>query len=483
MSIRSRHRRLVLASVVLLPLACVSSSPTPQGLQALDGGPDYDAHVDFDAAALPDGTLPVPPPPPPADGGDAAVDAAPAVTTVTVLGAGGAPKAGVPVIFQDAAGAIVEAQTTNALGQAARTIVDGSMVTVATGGAGQRELVTFVGLKNGVQILAFDVAPQVASSTLSVTVPGSPPAGTFQYQVLSGDCASAFGRPPIVDYISPECQSKGNAPVVAYAYNDAQQLVGWSYGKTNPLATDGGAAPGAATSAWSTTFGVFHVAVTNAPAGLARLTVENAEMAAGVPLHTQSTIAMTEGAGTAPLRTLPGYADTFQPQVSVAGRGGPNLRTTSIFAKAIAPPANDATVTFDLAQLLPTFTATSTDSSDPAHPKLAWTFGGPATDAVGGVARVAWSAQTDAGFEPRGWTFVVPTGTVSVQGPKLPAALAEWVPAAQTYIGVPDIVFLAEDDVPTYEAFLARYAGFSGLALPVLPPNVTLRAVAATNGG
>ena len=99
-----------------------------------------------------------------AAGGGHAADAADAPRAL--LGDRPVPITGQPVtLTATLGGGTISAPTatTNALGQAARTIVDGSMITVVSGGAGRRELFTFVGVKNGTPLVAVNVAPAAAA--------------------------------------------------------------------------------------------------------------------------------------------------------------------------------------------------------------------------------------------------------------------------------------------------------------------------------
>ncbi len=476
------RRALLLSSTVFLPFACVTSSPDPLGQQAFDGGNGFDSHVDFDSA-LPDGALPdttLPPPPPPPDGGDAA-DAAPSTANVTVIGLDGLPKAGVAVVFQDAAGAIVEAKTTDALGRAQRTVADGTMVTVAVGGIGVRELVTFLGIKNGDEIVAFDVGFPPSAGSVSIDVPANPPPGVLSFTAQVGDCPSGFSQTPIQVSLIPSCQAKGKAPAVVLGYNDSNQLAAFAFKKDNPLTTDGGTAQITGLSAWSPTIGALTLAFKNAPASTQSVLMSNAEIASAVLLHQESGAGSTGGAGNTSVRIFPGYSDAMQTQWTVDATAG-SIVTDTLIAKSMAPQPSDSTVSMDLASLFPAFTASTVDGADLAHPKLAWTAAGPFTGADGGFARIKWIAGND----NVGWSFIFPPGTTGVQGPQLPPALSAWVPPSGTLLRTPVVVIVDEDDIASYEVLLTRYPAVTGFDLtsstflraPLLAPNATLRASA-----
>lgn len=474
----------------MVPFACVNSSSSPLGQQPFDGGDRFDSRVDYDGA-LPDGALPDLVQPPPPDGGDAA-DAAPTTATVTVLGTNALPKAGVAVVFQDATGAVVEAKTTDAFGRASRSVVDGSMVTVATGGSGRRELFTFLGIKNGAQILAFDVdIGSTAQPTFSVDVPLPLPVGTLSYSAQAGDCASAIlGQGPVTVYLQQRCQNGGKSPIVAFGYDDGSNKSVWSFQKGNALATDGGVAQVTGLPAWSSTFGTFGITTTNAPAALQAVSFSTAETVGGVPLHSDSAGPVTGGTASVQMRMLPGYADAFQSQASVQ-TFAQLIGSWSFISKAVAPPASGATQAYDLAQLMPAFTGVTVDATDAAHPKMVWTSVAPFTGADGGFARIPWSARTDAGVsETNGWTFVFPASTTNLQGPQLPASLDAWVPPTGVGISAPVVAFVEEDDIPGYDALLTKYPSLSTLdangafiRAPLLPLGVTLRAAYAYNPG
>jgi len=326
--------------------------------------------------------------------------------------------------------------------------------------------------------------------TLVVDMPASPPLGTLRYGAQAGDCQSGLiGQSPATVFLQARCQAKGSAPVVAYAYDEASNKSAWAFEKGNAISGDAGAAPVSGLGAWSTTFGTLGFNLTNAPAGAGSVNVSNAEIAGGVPLHSTDFAAATEGTATGKLVTLPGYAETSQPQVDVQ-LSSQNVLSVALLSKGIMPPADGATLSFDLAQLLPQLTDGTADLTDAAHPKITWTSSAPFTGADGGFARIAWSATTDAGFQDDGWTFIFPATTTSVQGPQMPASLADWVPPTGTSVFAPVVAVVEEDDIPSYESFLGKYPLLSTIGTngsyiyaPLLPVGVTLRATYGYNPG
>ena len=489
------RRALLLAGVVVTPFACVNNDSSPNAAASFDGGQGFDARVEFDAA-LPDGSLPdlTQPPPPDLDASDAA-DAAPTFAGVTVLGTNGLPRSGVAVVFQDAAGTVLETKTSDAFGRVTRDVVTGGMVTVAVGGAGQRELFTFFAIKNGDEILALDVAPPPSSvPQLSVDPPPSPPVGTFTWAAQAGDCTSGSSiRPPALVYLDPPCFNKGAAPVSIIAADEASNPMAWAFKAGNALAADGGVAAVTGLSAWSTIFGTFGVTLTNVPSfdPTQSVSVLNGQVLGGVVQHDRQFVAPTEGTATGTLRTMPGYAQTLQPQVNI-GFSSPSADSTSLLAKSIGAAATAQT--FDLTQMWSVFASVSSDSTDAARPKMGWTVntagpGFPGAD--GGFSRVQWTAQVDGGFDNAGWTFVFPPTSVSpLQAPQMPSALSAWVPPAAMSFGSPTVGMVDEDDIPGYTALLARYPVLLGadtrggtVKAPALPPNATLRATFALPPG
>jgi hypothetical protein len=484
----SAVRRLVLAVASIAPFACVTSSSTPQP-QAYDAGsgPGFDGQAPFDGAVPGDALPDVPD----------VVDAA-GVANVTVLGIDGRPKAGVTVVFQDAGGAVVGTATTGADGRAASAVAEGSMLTVAVGGPGARELVTFLGIKNGDEIVALDVAPLPASlPSLTVTPPSGAPTAATTYAAYAGDCnnSTLVAGQPIAVPINGPCAKDGKAPVVALALDANQNPVGWTLAGTEAtLNVDGGTTSVSNFPAWGSTFGALNLSVTNVPGTSSRLALVNAEIAGGVALHQVANPVPTEGAASASLRTLPGYADSFQPQVQITGKntGSPRyIESTTFIAKNVPPIAAGGTVSMDLAQGFPLIDDAIVDTTMQAQPKLTWTAEGSFAGAQAGFARLTWSDSPADGGAPTlfGWSFVFPASTASLSAPVLPASLAAWAPSAiPPYLDV--LTFFAVDAIPSYEALLSKYAGFLprstskfGFVSVPLPSGVTMRAVFAYVNG
>ena len=356
------HRVFFLAASVLAPFACVNSSDTPPPPPAFDAGPGYDAQgVDTSVpdVAVPDGSAPDSP---------AEAEAGPTTASVTVLaGVGGAPKAGVTVVFSDASGNLVDTKTTGADGKATATAAPGGMITVAVGGLGRRELFTFVGVKAGDDLVAFDVA--VAPPTppeLSVDLPANPPPTAVRYDVYSGVCAGQGAVSPVLNQLFDACYRGGKAPVVAIATDANFARVAFAYKKGNPIEVDGGLAQVTGLGPWSTTLGTYNVAVTNAPAAIQSVQFASVEVADSVSFPQYLGNPLEAGSGSATFPTLPGYADWFQPQVMVnTPANGGALQAYVFSARRVAPAASGATETFDLSQLLPAISTLDFDRRRP----------------------------------------------------------------------------------------------------------------------
>jgi len=482
-------RRFVLLCASLAPFACVTTSSNPQA-QAFDAGPlpGFDGQAPFDGAVPGDAAIP-----------DALLPDAAGVANVTVMGTDGLPKGGVMVVFQDAAGAVVATQTTGADGRASSAVADGSMITVAVGGPGARELVTFLGIKNGDDIVALDVMPRPSAfPSVAVTPPGGAPTAATSYYAYAGDCNTSSAPPvqPIAVFLDAPCLNAGKAPLVALALDGNQGVLAWTSATgVAVLATDGGTAIAPPLPAWSLAFGSVNVSVTNVPATAPSLALVNAELAGGVALHQSALPAPTEGAASASLRTLPGYADSFQPEAQIvrSNGGGPRyIQSVSFVAKNVPPVASGGTVSFDLAQAFPLIDDAIVDSTLPGQPKLTWTAAGALTGAQGGFARMTWTAsQQDGSLESSGWSFVFPASTARLAAPVVPASLAAWTPGNET-VQLDAVGFFAVDAVASYEALWSRYPGYiprvgyrAGLEFvtPPLPSGVTMRGVFAHPNG
>jgi len=131
----------------------------------------------------------------PADG-SIAPDGGVGTVTVVVLGrffTRGEPQPGVPVLFQDADGALITRAVTDASGEASAVVAGGSMVTVVDEDANW--ITTIVDVEGGDRLVVGHEREQgVSSGAASVAVP----AGGSQYRV-TGPCASGAGESTPVD--------------------------------------------------------------------------------------------------------------------------------------------------------------------------------------------------------------------------------------------------------------------------------------------
>jgi len=131
----------------------------------------------------------------PADG-SLGPDGGVGTVTVVVLGrffARGEPQAGVPVLFQDAHGALITRAVTDADGEASAEVAGGGMVTVVE--PGDPWITTIVGVEaDDHLVVGHQRDLGVSSGAASVTVPG----GGATYRV-SGPCASGQGASTTVN--------------------------------------------------------------------------------------------------------------------------------------------------------------------------------------------------------------------------------------------------------------------------------------------
>jgi hypothetical protein len=453
--------------------ACVTSSETPPP-PAVDAGPGIDAQglpgfdggtPVSDAPASPDSDAVAPP------------DAGPGTATITIL-AGGAPKAGVSVVFHDATGAVTDTKTSGVDGQASSVVGANAMITVALGGVGRRELFTIVGVKAGDKLVALDVPANSALPSLAVEIPAGQPAGTSTYAARSGIYAFGPAQPPVT--LPADVGSNGKAPVVLYARDRLGADLGFAF-KKGIVPVQGGTASVTGLSSWATAFGSFSVGGINLPRAAECTLMEIADEVA----LTQNGLVNPDPAK---FRTLPGYADAFQSELELRGNGGILTAVTFVTTRT-PPPIDGAAQTFDATTLLPALTGAKADTTDIARPRITWTASGSLATTIGAFARVSYLLTRDGGQpEQGGWSFVAPPGVTSIDAPVLPASLAAWVPNV-TFVNVDALGFMGSDLVPSYDAFRARYLTYTSafqlyrFIVPLLPAAGTLVGSILYNAG
>lgn len=459
-------RKLLLLSGVasLLAAACLSKSDTPPGAALPDGG-----LPEGSVSTLPDGALPT-------DAGlDAFVD--PTKVTVTVT-RDGAPLAGAIVVFHDSTGAVIDSGPTDATGRATHAAVAQMMVTAATEGVSSngsvlRNLVTFVGVEGGDNLVVF--APPATNTPAPVTmnVPSNPPAASSLRGYTGASDCQAFALPAATTVTASFRRECANATVtyLEVAFGLTGTPTGYSFLKGQPLPT--GATNITTMPAWSTAMGSFSVNVTNAGSGSWEAGFR--QIADGAPNATSRTFLLTGGAGNATFPTYTGYPEALQSEVMVVT---PNLNRASVRAMSRRAANTATSESYDGSQMMPEITAVTVDSATVERPLTSWTAAAPLSAADGGAAILRWTEYLDASYLQHAWIMVVPPGSTSQRAPALPPALAGFAPATPSV--TPFVGFVESDLFANYAEVRAKYgllgfpdyqiSGF-GMVAPTLPAN------------
>lgn len=439
----------------------------------------------FDSAFVPpDGSVTDAPPPL-----DAPADTTPSNTATVVVTKGGAPSAGVTVVFEDAAGNLVGTAITGADGKATNPVVAGSQITVALGAAGSRQLLTYLAVKPG------DVLNVVerASRDVSITLAGSAPPSNGTVVVAGNlNCSTNTLGTSVLVSLTPDCITGPTFPVLATLDSDGTKYFSFKKGNA-PSAS--GTTTVTGLSAWATGT-TFALNVTNAP-NIAQASVNaylgqiaSNQSAAQSPT---SGFSLNGGAGSAFFSVAGGYADAYQGEVQYTSYQGSYQQVLS-FSKRIAGGAGVTAQALDLAPgVLPTLLTLVTSNVGGARPTITWTASASLATTDSGVVTLPFLQPIDAGYDNVEWTFIVPPGTLSVTAPQLPAQLAAFQPGSTTILQPPSAAFFESDLIAGYDA-VRQQAAASGLAkvpvgsfsnaiTPALPANGTLRITAITYGG
>lgn len=463
-----RKPLLVLGPVVALVLGSLAACDDEIGAGNLGIG-DLDAS--FDATTTPPATL---------DAGQA--DAEPQTPPdAVVVAITGATIAGVPVVFHDADGAVLETLTTGADGRATSTKPTIAMVTALQKLGTINRAVTWMGVKLGERLTLKDLVPLGDVGTFDVSsayVDGF----ARTWTAYSGPCSvsgSVAGAQALA--LNTSCIGATPSAVLVRSAGTAPQP--YRFTKTGPTApTDGSTVavtvPTAALAPSTTALSVTSFEITG------DIYANDASIAGGLlfapeppKLLDRSTVAGTTAS--TGLYYPTSFGEALQATVSFTPKGALGTQT---LVKRHAP---GAAVTFDQKQVLPAITGGSApDGTDPLRPVLAWTGNTAATD--GGVI-VLGMVYRGAPTRAVGWTFVVPPGTTTLKAPALPVD-SDFLPAGQPLFGGPSIQFFESDAFADAAAFRQEQGAFFGpyrglaVATPVLATDAQLRTTSLTVG-
>ena len=420
---------------------------------------------------------------------EATVDAGVPVV-VTVVGAGG-PEPGVIIVYDDATGAYVATQTTDANGRASRVVAAGSTVTALLGDpAVYVSPFTIMGVQPGdaLTVVDWESLPSTDQGTraectsVSVTEQAAPLANTSTYLAssglianqtgslpvpvsLGGQCAAGFqlaGPPGTIELGASITAGQPTFPMLLEAFDSTNTPLGYLFKNGNALPTpaDGGDAATeslALAGAWSTNYWTQTVNITNVPDGGQTFTPILSEVVSGT-----LTTNPFQGTGVSTFWTHPGFADFVQVEASTSVYFLSGLA----MATALPAPTASATINLDLTPLasMPVLSGTSVDTTNPTRPAFGWTTSSGSLSTVTGIVVFATfgGAGGDGGSTAGNWTIVAPaTSQTSVQAPELPASLSGWTAASTGFAnGNLEVWGLQGSALPNYAAVRAAASTF-----------------------
>ncbi len=455
-----RRAALAFGPFTLLAGAIFACESDPNG----GGGPSFEldsSAPSFDGGQQPFDSSTTPEASPDAPSG-------PRTVTVTVTGRTG-PVANVRVVFNDAAGAVLETKLTDASGKAKSTGALPAMATALFAKGWQHELVTWTGLEDGDELTVREPDPDLELGQYDVTLPGPfDNTDLMRYSAYAGGCyGSVDGTSSIIDLYSG-CAGGDKTSVLVWAIDPDNQIAGHSFKKGNAIPASG-VTTALTTSAWTAPTSVT-VTATNTPADQ-QLEVNLLEIADGHGYEDGYSHWLENGSTV--FKTATGFADALQSTIAWYGGFGSRLAIT----KRLAPGPS---ITFDASEALPPITGGEiVEGSGPRRPVIQWTS--PSTAAAdGGLVRMQLWDQEDNRYA---WTFVVPPGSTKVTAPAMPPEAGEFLPdvdADRDWV-YPTIGFLEADSIQGYKAFRAMQGTLAPAGnsltynLPALPTNGTYR--------
>ncbi|MBX3264880.1 MAG: hypothetical protein KF782_34735 [Labilithrix sp.] len=448
------------SAAALLALIACQDDPAGGGAEfSLDAGP-----IGFDASSPPtDATFPDAPAP------DAAPDApvVPAVS-VTVLDAKGGGKAGVRIVFHDATGAVIDSKLTDAGGKAVHTGDTPAMASALLELPGRRRIVTWTGVEDGDDLRIRGDEADGALGDYLVTLP-TLYEGAGMYRV-AGPCGSVLAYGTGASLPLYEGCARAQNPVLVTARTFSGTTLAHAFKKGAPVSADAGTAS-VVVGGW-TAPSTLTVSIAGLPPQIS-FDPTLLEISGGVGIDNPN--ASIDGSSVT-FQTATGFSDAHQASISVGDSESFASRRT--LTKRFAPAA---AASLDYATLLPLVTDAAVDGSTPRRPVLSWQ--GSTVAADGGLVQVSFDGPDAADHEYE-WTFVVPPGTNTVTAPAMPIEAEPFLPVddAQAFIGIPRVLFVEADVLPSYAQFRAQYvAAFgdaelrSGYDLPAFLANGTYR--------
>lgn len=443
------------SAAVLALIACQDDAPGNGGGFSLDGG-----LIGFDASSPPtDATFPDAP------ASDAEPDApvVPAVS-VTVLDAKGG-KAGVRVVFHDAAGEVIDTKLTGADGKAVHTGVTPAMASALLESEGRRRIYTWTGVEDGDDLRVRAEGGDAPLGDYLVTLPTLyENAGMYR---VSGPCGNVFVYGTGASLPLYEGCARAQNPVLVTARTFSGTPLAHAFKKASPISADAGTAS-VVVGAWAPP-SPLTVSVAGLPAQVS-FNPTLLEISGGVGIDNPT--ASIEGSSVV-FQTAASFADAHQASISV--RDGGSFASQRTLTRRFAPAA---TATLDYATLLPLVTGASVDRTTPRRPVVSWEGSTASTD--GGLVQFSFGGPDNFDYE---WTFVVAPGTNSATAPAMPVEAEAFLPVDndETFFGVPRVLFVEADVLPAYAAFRGQSVAtfgadlHGGFSAPAFPANGTYR--------
>jgi hypothetical protein len=372
-----------------------------------------------------------------------------------VLASAAGPIGNATVVFHDGGGKVIGTTTTDAAGHAEKILPAGTGVTILFGDPQTKlQAVTYLGVEPGDVLVALDKTISPPNTSVTVTdIPASPPANTYQYASLVGNCSNYFFAPPSTMALYGSCVNPSlRFPLIIEAFDPNAQSLGYAYRKDLALDFDAGASPSMADAAWSTAHVNWTVALTG-PALQSFPFVVTSEVASFVP-HTVTQTPFTDtdgGVTTSPVQMHVGYADFVQSEVQISSSNGVGS-TFDIVATRTPPPTKDSLLPIDVTKLPPSISKMTSDYTTP-QPTVTFTPDAPITNGSGTFVVFDWSNTNEAGTTINRWTIIAPPTMTTITAPELPPANVDWSSKNMTGFNTPTVTVMSFDALKSYADF------------------------------
>ncbi len=476
-------------------------APSPEASPADATTTDATPAADSAAEASSDGSGPV------TDAGaEAAAEAGSSLLAVVV----GAPRGfepGVPVVWSDATGAMVDQSTTDAQGRASTSAPTAVTVTVVLGTPLAPTLYTVMGLTAGETVPVVDVTQLVAhaAATVHVYIPAYPPQGAIEASSPGfanwvggtfGGGAAPVTMPVTVNngvgVVQTDAGYVAAIPTLSEMYTSGGTPIGYAWTSAPLPPYDAGTEAGTETvtlsSAWSTSYHLEQTALSGWDGGGA-VTTSFAEAFDGllIPIDNYNLAPANPAPGEVQYAyTHPGYAERYQVETTyTTGRlSDGNYAVT--FIGAGPPLTADTVITFDATALgtAPYIASTGVVASAAGQPVFSWTLGsGDLSAATAIVFTGAWDATVGSQSQSGLWTIVSPgTSATSLTPPHLPASLAQYANPSGGRGGYGALyVVQGQTEFPTYTSFASGASAFLRMTCGALAPTYPVLAGTGTS--